>query len=948
MFAIAGCTKDAFVGQTEDGLTVLSASVEGSGTKAAFTTETSGNFFWTTADKIAVWTGSAFAEFSLQSGAGTSSATFTGTGEVSDNATVIYPYSCASSSSTYTLPASYKYTTVDSSIPTSTSENSVSFNAPMYGTVSNGAVSFKHLAGVLVVNIQNLPNTTSTEYTVTVTSDKSLTGDFTITTDSNSNSVINANTASNNNTVTFTYTLSSSQASGVFYVPAPLESHTLTLSVSHQNNGSTVYDLQNVSLGTVKVTRCMLKNLTVSTISASTPSEASTKLESSNDVEISGISSSDNTVTIPGTNEDNATKTITFNDISGNSSITVTDGSSSTNTTPVENVNIVLPSSSSSSSTEVNINTPKSTTTLLSQGESTTIATVNASTADYTLIVGKGVTITNLNVKAGNVYLESGASVTTFAKDDSNTASTIYVVNATGTTLNLSSPFVEITPAEYELHKVCAKGGELTLTENVSGDFVVSASEAVTLTLGGYTVTNKEGDTFTVNNGSTLTINGEGTVDNVTHAKACIYNNGTVTLNGGSYTRSKEASTTTDSSNGNSYYNILNHGDLTIESGASITSSGSFSSLIDNGYYSYTSTDERKGYVSGTGHEAPTLTINGGTFSGGINTVKNDDNATLTISGGSLTNTTQAAVQNNNTATISGGTFESSKHAVETKYYSGDYNKGSTTITGGTFSGDMYVNDSDNATLSISGGTYSDPNALGYLAENASVCVKMAANVEITKAITMNATSATADLYFNGYTITNKTDDTSASAENPDTEGLIVSAGTLNLYDDNNTGGITCNANGNSTDGYREAVTVKNGATVNIHGGYFYNSQDTNTQLDLIYAKEGTINIYGGKFESKCYNAAGYWTLNCHNTYYANGTAKINVMGGTFINFNPSYPRYYDSSSTNADKAESNYVVDGYTVTAADSSNHTVDATAWYNPTTTDTYTYTVSKSSSE
>lgn len=58
----------------------------------------------------------------------------------------------------------------------------------------------------------------------------------------------------------------------------------------------------------------------------------------------------------------------------------------------------------------------------------------------------------------------------------------------------------------------------------------------------------------------------------------------------GKYTRSAEAANTTSSSGGNSYYNILNHGVMTINEGVEVYSSGHFSSLVANGYYNYSDT----------------------------------------------------------------------------------------------------------------------------------------------------------------------------------------------------------------------------------------------------------------------------------------------------------------------------------------------------------------------
>ena len=66
------------------------------------------------------------------------------------------------------------------------------------------------------------------------------------------------------------------------------------------------------------------------------------------------------------------------------------------------------------------------------------------------------------------------------------------------------------------------------------------------------------------------------------------------------------------------------------------------------------------------------------------------------------------------------------------------------------------------------------------------------------------------------------------------------------------------------------------------------NNQDYNggnAQLDLIYADQNAvINIYGGRFESKCANSRGYWVLNLKD----DSNAEINVYGGTFVNFDPS------------------------------------------------------------
>lgn len=257
------------------------------------------------------------------------------------------------------------------------------------------------------------------------------------------------------------------------------------------------------------------------------------------------------------------------------------------------------------------------------------------------------------------------------------------------------------------------------LLKDVTEDVVIPSDKTVTLNLNGKKLTNVSSDTITVANGANLTITGEGTVDNVTHGKADIYNNGTVILNGGNYTRSHEAKNTTETSGGNSYYNILNHGDMTIDGAVKVLSTGHFSSLVANGYYNYGSTNPRDGYVNGTNQASPKLTINNGSFSGGINTIKNDDNATLEIKAGTFTNYTQSAFQNHHIATIEGGTFDGANvwavlNCGAANCPVSDTDKHETTITGGYFNGNF---EKTAGSITISGGYFTtDPS--DYLSTN--------------------------------------------------------------------------------------------------------------------------------------------------------------------------------------------------------------------------------------
>ena len=251
--------------------------------------------------------------------------------------------------------------------------------------------------------------------------------------------------------------------------------------------------------------------------------------------------------------------------------------------------------------------------------------------------------------------------------------------------------------------------GSYKLTNNVTltdGALTVKSGATVTLDLGTFTLTNKAGEHTIVNNG-TLTITGSGTVDNVSHARAAIVNNGTATLNGGTYTRSKENSDNNkEDAKGNSYYTILNDNGatMTINEGVTVTNVGNFSSMIRNG---------------GTRASTSTLIINGGTFSGGLNAIKNDEAGVLTIKGGDFSNTSQFVVMNWHQATINGGSFKalaSAEAVLFTSAYTGGIADGTLNITNGTFerSSDtqkMIVDSydaSNTGTAAISGGTFKD------------------------------------------------------------------------------------------------------------------------------------------------------------------------------------------------------------------------------------------------
>ena len=136
---------------------------------------------------------------------------------------------------------------------------------------------------------------------------------------------------------------------------------------------------------------------------------------------------------------------------------------------------------------------------------------------------------------------------------------------------------------------------------------------------------------------------------------------------------------------------------------------------------------------------------------------------------------------------------------------------------------------------------------------------------------------------------------------------LIIDADTtINAGKD---GGIDTGVNG----GY--GINVRNGATLTINGGYYYGGGTA------VQVQEGTLIINGGTFACEPYSSPTYgynFLINCLDSAYKNGTAKVIINGGTFVNFDP--------SNCTAEGAGTNFVADGYKVVSAPQTNGDV----WY------------------
>lgn len=493
-----------------------------------------------------------------------------------------------------------------------------------------------------------------------------------------------------------------------------------------------------------------------------------------------------------------------------------------------------------------------------------------------------------------------------------------------------------------------ANGSTVTLDKDYTENIIIKSGKNITLDLGSNKLTNNGGDTITVELGATLTVTGNGesadkdgsagTVDNVTNGKADIVNNGTVILNGGWYLRSEETGVDANTSGGNSYYNILNHGEMTINNKTAVMQAGKHSSLIVNGYYDYAGgSDSRQNYVVDINQAAPKLTINDGVFFGGVNTIKNDDGGELVINSGRFGNEEGCAVMNNNTATINGGRFiAEGNYVLYSRYINDTVNTGKLTVTNGEFEGKLaQIN---NAPIAISGGTFTtDPTAYlaeGYMSPKVGDSYKVGLEKDAVAQIGNNKYTTLQDAFqaaTKGDTVKLLTDVHTNGTDSYDARLMIRVPITLDfnehtIYSPDNmgnnntnfvalnvaadttlkatTGGIDTGKNG----GY--AINVYKGAKLTIDGGKYYGGGTA------VQVQTGELTINDGYFDAEAAtDPYGYdFVINCIDSAYKDGTAKVAIKGGYFAHFNP--------ANNKAEGAGTNFVADGYVAATSDKSGY--------------------------
>ena len=451
----------------------------------------------------------------------------------------------------------------------------------------------------------------------------------------------------------------------------------------------------------------------------------------------------------------------------------------------------------------------------------------------------------------------------------------------------------------------------VTLLKDVTEDITIPTGVTAMLDLSGKTLTNKAGKhTITVENGGKLNISdsvGTGVVDNTSHGKAAIYNKGEVTLNGGTFERSAEKGTYSPySDGGNSWYTIANYGTMEINTGVTVENAGGYSSMIRNG-----------GDVTADCN----LTIEGGNFAGGVNTVKNDSFGVLTINGGNFSNTAQYVIMNWNKAEITAGTFQTLDTAsavLFTSAYGADDNTvGKLTISGGEFkhasdTQEMIVDhydESNSGAAAVTGGRF-DADISKYIPSD----YVQSADGTVEKLGESNAVAKVGDTYYktladavtaaDNATVTLLKDVTAnVTIPTDKTITLNLNGMTLTNVDDHtilNNGNLTITGTGRVDNISHAKGALYNKGTVVINGGTFDRSQEngmnkgesgqnswyTIKNVGTMTINDGaTVQTAGnnaalGKFSSLVSN--GYFNTNDYNTNKGLEQPILTIDGGTF------------------------------------------------------------------
>ena len=221
-------------------------------------------------------------------------------------------------------------------------------------------------------------------------------------------------------------------------------------------------------------------------------------------------------------------------------------------------------------------------------------------------------------------------------------------------------------------------GGTVKMTGGLGAGEIINVDKKLTLDMNNAVIIDNEKTPVNVGVNGNLTLTGNGSVECNKNGKPAISNNGTLTIENGNITRTVDEK-------GNTYYTMVNHGNVTINGGI-FQAPREVSSMIENGYWDYNSGNAASGYMAGVNAQYPELTVNGGTFINNFYTIKNDDASKLIINDGMFYGT---ILHNGIEMIINGGHFTTIDgfYPLSIRNLSDDLNPAKTVINGGIFDG---------------------------------------------------------------------------------------------------------------------------------------------------------------------------------------------------------------------------------------------------------------------
>ena len=311
---------------------------------------------------------------------------------------------------------------------------------------------------------------------------------------------------------------------------------------------------------------------------------------------------------------------------------------------------------------------------------------------------------------AGQIKIGDGVSAWGELKYSGNRLDVIKVYSDSIDDTSMSIDGIKYDTAAEAINAV-PDGGTIKMAGGLGADEIINVEKKLTLDMNSAVIVDNNKCPMEIGTSGELTLSGNGSVECNKNAEPAINNCGKMIIENGNYTRKVDEKNDT-------FYTILNHGETTIKGGV-FQAPGNVSSMIENGYYDYNSTDPKHGHVAGKNAEICTLTINDGTFINAFYVVKNDDNGIVNINGGKFYGT---IFHNGIEMTINDGYFEVSDgtYNIGLRKLNDNMNAGKTTINGGTYisngTSNFKINDGEPEVI-IKGGKFNKEVPAGFIAE---------------------------------------------------------------------------------------------------------------------------------------------------------------------------------------------------------------------------------------